>query len=88
MQPKEADGIFQPVGTDQAMHWQNWGRSVAPQRIQGADKYPRTTAEVVALVQDAAKQGRRVRCIGHGHTWTPAFFDGANQGNYTVIFSR
>lgn len=46
------------------MDWQNWAGNVkfAPNEIA----YPESTEDVVKLV----KTGRRIRCIGTGHSWS------------------
>lgn len=36
---------------------------------------PSTVEEVVAAVKAAAALGANIRCIGHGNSWTPIFFD-------------
>jgi FAD/FMN-containing dehydrogenase len=53
---------------------QNWGGTVAPAPL-GRPLLPQAPEEVAAAVVAAAAAGRRVRAIGHGHTWTPMFYD-------------
>lgn len=48
----------------------NWARNEAC--IPAAVHRPRTTAEVAAIVRSAHRDGRRVRVIGGGHSFTPA----------------
>jgi hypothetical protein len=50
---------------------------------------PSTQDEVVAAVKAAAAQpGGNLRCIGHGNTWTPAFFDEVWQSTQRVRWLR
>lgn len=46
----------------------NWGRNVKfnPKQIN----YPTTEADVIDIVKAARQQGRKIRCIGSGHSWT------------------
>ncbi len=48
--------------------WQNWGRSAEshPQRIA----HPASTAEVSALVREAAAAGITIKAVGAGHSFT------------------
>ena len=47
-----------------------------PPTAPGKIVVPSTEEEVVAAIKAAAAQpGGNLRCIGHGNTWTPAFFD-------------
>ena len=50
--------------------WQNWAGNVlaAPTARSG----PTTVAEVVDVVSAAADRGTRVKCVGAGHSFTPA----------------
>jgi L-gulonolactone oxidase len=48
----------------------NWARNQAC--IPTAVEHPRTTAEVVAVVGRASAEGRRVKAIGAGHSFTAA----------------
>lgn len=43
----------------------------APGRILA----PSSVEEVVTAVKTAAASGSELRCIGHGNSWTPIFFD-------------
>jgi L-gulonolactone oxidase len=49
--------------------WTNWAgnQSCAPTSI----RRPSTEGELVAIVQEAAAAGQRVKCIGAGHSFTP-----------------
>jgi FAD-linked oxidoreductase len=51
-----------------AEHWQNWGRSVEthPERIA----HPASTAEVSALVREAAAAGIKIKAVGASHSFT------------------
>lgn len=57
-----------PGTLDAAGRWWNWSglASSAPTRVVA----PRDTAEVAALVTEAAAQGTRVKMIGSGHSFT------------------
>lgn len=50
--------------------WRNWGRNqlARPQRVAA----PRDVDEVSTLVQDAARDGLRVKPVGAGHSFTSA----------------
>lgn len=49
--------------------WKNWAGNVS---CQPADIYhPRTEAELKDLVDKARKEGRRIRMVGSGHSFTP-----------------
>lgn len=49
--------------------WTNWARNVA---CQPADiLHPRSEEEIIAILQRARKEGRRVRMVGSGHSFTP-----------------
>ena len=52
-----------------ATTWTNWGRSVTahPRRVL----HPASTAEVVAAVHDARREGLPVKAYGAGHSFTP-----------------
>lgn len=56
------------------MPLQNWGGTILPTE-PGRMVVPRSVDEVVAAVQFAATAGKTVRCIGHGFSWLPVFFD-------------
>lgn len=49
--------------------WTNWAgnQSCAPTAI----RRPTSEAELVAIVQEAAAEGLRVKCVGAGHSFTP-----------------
>ena len=49
--------------------WQNWARtaSCTPRRTF----YPRSTRELIDIVQLARTEGRRIRVVATGHSWTP-----------------
>jgi L-gulonolactone oxidase len=48
--------------------WRNWAGSqvMTPARVE----HPRTTEEIAAAVKGAAAEGRRVKAIGSGHSFT------------------
>ncbi|MCF8258887.1 MAG: FAD-binding protein [Flavobacteriales bacterium] len=50
------------------MEWKNWAGNIrfTPGRIA----QPGSTDEVVRLLRNAAAEGRKVRCIGTGHSWS------------------
>ncbi|WP_314034309.1 D-arabinono-1,4-lactone oxidase [Dietzia sp. CH92] len=50
--------------------WQNWAGNVlaTPSERRG----PTTVAEVAEIVAGAAERGDRVKCVGAGHSFTPA----------------
>lgn len=48
--------------------WRNWGRT---ERARGLRRHlPRTEADVAEVVADAAAEGRRVKVVGSGHSFT------------------
>lgn len=50
--------------------WQNWAGNVL---ASPSDRCaPTTVAEVTDIVTSAAERGRRVKCVGAGHSFTPA----------------
>ena len=51
-------------------NWQNWAGNVTASPV--SVEYPDTVAEVCDLVRAAAEAGRRVKCVGAGHSFTPA----------------
>lgn len=53
---------------------QNIEQSIPP-AAPGKVVIPRTVGEVVEAVRAAKTAGVKLRCIGHGDTWTPVFFD-------------
>ena len=53
---------------------QNTEQSVLP-TAPGRVLVPSTVQEVVSAVKAAAEAGGNVRCIGHGNSWMPIFFD-------------
>lgn len=50
------------------MEWKNWAGNV--RFTPGSIAQPSSTAEVVELLRNAATDGRKVRCIGTGHSWS------------------
>lgn len=48
--------------------WTNWAETVScrPERVF----YPRTRDDLVAIVRTARQNGRRVRAVGAGHSWS------------------
>ena len=56
--------------TTSAAHWTNWaGNVLATPTLRIA---PTTVAEVTDAVVSAAESGTRVKCVGAGHSFTPA----------------
>lgn len=53
---------------------QNVEQSIPPAE-PGKVMVPSTFEEVLAAVGAARAAGAKLRCISHGHTWTPVFFD-------------
>ena len=53
---------------------QNVEQSIPPAE-PGKVVVPSTIEEVVSAVSAARAAGAKLRCISHGHTWTPVFFD-------------
>jgi hypothetical protein len=53
---------------------QNVEQSIPPAE-PGKVMVPSTVEEVIAAVGAARAAGAKLRCISHGHTWTPVFFD-------------
>src|SRR5258708_5816513 len=56
------------MSTEQGEHWQNWSASVksTPRTIVR----PANLEELTGLVATYAKEGRRVRVVGAGHSFT------------------
>ena len=50
--------------------WQNWAGNVLAEPT--ARSRPTTVAEVVDAVTSASERGTRVKCVGAGHSFTPA----------------
>ncbi len=50
------------------MEWKNWAGNV--RFTPNAIAQPSSTEEVVELLRNAAAEGRKVRCIGTGHSWS------------------
>ena len=53
---------------------QNTEQSLLP-TTPGNILVPSTVEDVVSAVKTAAASGGNLRCIGHGNSWTPIFFD-------------
>ncbi len=53
---------------------QNVEQSIPPVE-PGRVLVPSTVEEVIGAVGAARAAGAKLRCISHGHTWTPVFFD-------------
>ncbi len=49
--------------------WSNWSESVAFQPT--AIRYPQSLEEIVAIVNECRQQGRGLRVVGSGHSFTP-----------------
>ncbi|WP_299021534.1 D-arabinono-1,4-lactone oxidase [uncultured Dietzia sp.] len=56
--------------TTSSAPWQNWAGNVLASPSGRAR--PTTVAEVTAVVTEAADRGSRVKCVGAGHSFTPA----------------
>lgn len=56
--------------TPSAASWRNWAGNVHSDPVGRAN--PTTVAEVVDVVTRAAESGTRVKCVGAGHSFTPA----------------
>ncbi|BDA44303.1 probable D-arabinono-1,4-lactone oxidase at N-terminal half [Coccomyxa sp. Obi] len=68
--------------TNHTLTWQNTMQTLLP-TAPGHILAPSSVEEVVTAVKTAAASGSELRCIGHGNSWTPIFFDtGA-----TVLFT-
>ena len=50
----------------------NWGRT---QKAKVISCYPTSKDEIQSLVQAAAAEDVRVRCVGSRHSWAPLFSD-------------
>lgn len=50
------------------MEWKNWAGNV--RFVPGSIAQPSSTEEVSQLLRNAATDGRKVRCIGTGHSWS------------------
>ena len=50
----------------------NWGRN---QKAKVISCYPTSKDEIQSLVQAAAAEDVRVRCVGSRHSWAPLFSD-------------
>ena len=50
-------------------HWQNWAQNQTcfPDHFH----QPRTKLEIIELVNQARREGQRVRVVGSGHSWSP-----------------
>lgn len=53
---------------------QNWA-GTAPKLQIPQSFTPTSQADLLAIIQAAVQSGRRLRCVGHAHTWTPVFAD-------------
>ncbi len=62
---------------------QNTEQSLLP-TAPGRILAPSTVGQVVSAVKAAAASGENVRCIGHGNSWTPVFFDAVS----TALFAK
>ena len=49
--------------------WSNWSESVACQ--PAAIRYPQSLEEMVAIVNECRREGRGLRVVGSGHSFTP-----------------
>ena len=57
------------MGTISTAGFKNWGETVdcKPRHIH----FPRTEEEIQEIIRDARQNGRVVRVVGTGHSWTP-----------------
>ncbi|MBA3471293.1 MAG: FAD-binding protein [Herpetosiphonaceae bacterium] len=51
------------------MQWSNWSASVTCQPM--VIRYPQSLDEIVAIVNECRQQGRGLRVVGSGHSFTP-----------------
>ncbi|EYT63365.1 FAD-linked oxidoreductase [Dietzia sp. UCD-THP] len=56
--------------TTSTTRWNNWAGNVLASPSGRSD--PTTVAEVAGVVTSAAERGSRVKCVGAGHSFTPA----------------
>ena len=59
-----------PRSRANSLRWRNWGRN--QQCVPAAVARPTTLDEVVGVVKAAAAEGRRVKAVGAGHSFTDA----------------
>lgn len=59
-----------PIRRQKAAKWSNW--SGLQQSVSRETLYPRSHAEVLAVMQTANEQGRKVKPVGSGHSFTAA----------------
>ena len=53
---------------------QNWA-GTSPKLQVPQSFTPTSQTDLLAIIQGAVQSGRRLRCVGHAHTWTPVFAD-------------
>lgn len=68
--PPHLPRVLSAPMTSSATPWRNWAGNVVAEPVGRA--YPTTVAEVVEVVTSAAEQRTRVKCVGAGHSFTPA----------------
>ncbi|KAK9812636.1 hypothetical protein WJX72_001001 [[Myrmecia] bisecta] len=61
-------------GRDEGGKWQNWSASTPRIKLQFRST-PSLAEELPVIIADAKAQQRRIRCVGHAHSWTPVFAD-------------
>jgi len=57
------------MGIGQAKYWQNWSGSVQGRPRQTAQ--PRSVDELASMIGGYGREGRQVRVVGSGHSFTP-----------------
>lgn len=62
------EALIKSVGK-KGMKWSNWAGNV--ECVAEYIFYPRTEAEIVEIIELATKEGKRIRVVGEGHSFTP-----------------
>ncbi|CAK0738229.1 hypothetical protein CVIRNUC_001012 [Coccomyxa viridis] len=70
--------------TNKTLTWQNIEQSIPP-TMPGRVIIPSMVEDVVRAVGAARAAGVKLRCIAHGDTWLPVFFD---EGAYVLFISE
>lgn len=71
-----------PEGKIQDGVWTNWGgnQSFKPTEILN----PETLQDLVEIVHKAQKTGKKIRCVGSGHSWSST----SNTDGYLVVMNK
>src|SRR6186997_2971509 len=66
------EGVYDLMSTGQVGRWQNWSASVksAPQAVMK----PSSLQDLANLIRTYAQEGRHVRVVGAGHSFTPIVY--------------